>query len=50
MPALEGDERNEHLLHTDASMLEGVAVIGDVIVVVVRIGKERVVLREDISR
>ena len=50
MPALECDEGNEHFLHADSSMLESVTIIGNVIVVVVGICKERVVLREDIRR
>ena len=37
---MERDEGHEHFFHTDASVLEGVFVVGDVIVVIVGIGKE----------
>ncbi len=47
--ALEGDEGNEHFFHGDASVLEGVAVVTDVVVVVVGIGEEGVVLGKDVG-
>ena len=39
--------RNQHFVHGDAAVLEGVAVVTDVIVVVVRIGEEIALARED---
>ena len=38
--ALHRDEGNEHLLHADASVLEGVLVVLHVVVIVVGVGKE----------
>ena len=40
------DERNEHFLHRDATMLEGILVVGYVIVVIVRIGEEGITVGE----
>lgn len=47
---LQSDEGNEHLLHGDATMLECIPVVGHVVVVIVRVGKETVARREDIGR
>ena len=47
--ALHRDKRHKHFLHRDATMLESVLVITDVVVVVVRIGKEVVVLCKDVG-
>ena len=46
---MERDEGHEHFFHTDASVLEGVFVVGDVIVVIVGIGKERVSAGKDVA-
>ena len=46
---LQSDEGNEHLLHGDATMLECIPVVGHVVVVIVRVGKETVARREDIA-
>ena len=42
--------RNQHFAHGDAAVLEGVAVITDVIVVVVRVGEEVALASKDIGR
>ena len=44
-----GDQWYEHFLHGDAPMLEGVFVITHVVVIVVRIGEERVSRGKDIA-
>ncbi len=36
------DERNEHFLHRDAAVLEGILVVLHIIVVIIRIGEETV--------
>ena len=50
MFALQRYQRDEHLLQTDATVLERVTVVGDVVIVIIRIGKERVVFSKDIRR
>lgn len=47
--ALHGHEGYQHFLHGDASMLEGVFVIRDIIIVVVGIGKKVVARDQDIA-
>ena len=47
--ATHGHQRYQHLFHGDASVLEGVLVVVDVIVIVVRIGEEIVVLGKDVG-
>jgi len=44
------DDGYHHLFERDAAVLEGVAVVADVVVVVVGIGKEGVARGEDIAR
>lgn len=42
--------RNQHFAHRDAAVLEGVAVVTDVIVVVVRVGEEVALTGKDEGR
>mgnify|MGYP006979103168 CR=1 FL=1 len=44
----ERDERNEHLFHRDAAVLEGVAVVLYVVVVVVGVSKEAITRGKDV--
>ncbi len=42
--------RDQHFAHGDAAVLEGVAVVADVIVVVVRVGEEVALAGKDVGR
>ena len=45
---LHGDDGDEHFLHRDTSVLEGIFIVLHVVVVVIGVGKEVVPIGEDI--
>ena len=49
VPRCQFNKRDEHFLHRDASVLEGVAIVTDVVVVVVGIGEEGVTGGKDVT-
>lgn len=48
--AAQGDEWYQHLFHRDATVLEGITVVGYVVVIVVWIGNEVLVHGKDVCR
>ena len=49
LPPLHCNEGDYHFLHRYSAVLEGVAVVGGVVVVVVRVGEEVVAVAEDVG-
>ncbi len=46
---MQGYQRDEHLLHADSSMLEGILVILYVVIIIVGIGKEIIACGKDVG-